>query len=382
MRTSVLVFLSHYLPGTKIGGPAVSIKNLVQNLCQYYDFKVLTLDRDLGDTKPYYGVKCDSWINLNNVPTYYNSKSKFRVLKLVSIINNSESDILYLNSLFDSSFTIPVLIFYRMGLLNSKKLILAPRGELFDEALNFSTYKKRFFLKVSSFFNLFKNVSFHATDVKEKEAIVKILKINESRIRTAMIISSVMDETFLPFPIERSNEVLTIVFLSRISKDKNILFIFKILANIEKNIIFDIYGPIEDLFVWKECLRLITLLPSNINCNYMGIAPKKDVKNIFYKYDLFFLPTLAENFGHAIAESLSVGTPVLISDSTPWRNLEIDGLGWDIPLVDINAFINVINELSNKNVDERELTRKNIREVIDFRLKDEGIIQENISLFE
>jgi glycosyltransferase involved in cell wall biosynthesis len=154
------------------------------------------------------------------------------------------------------------------------------------------------------------------------------------------------------------------------------------LANIEKNIIFDIYGPIEDLFVWKECLRLITLLPSNINCNYMGIAPKKDVKNIFYKYDLFFLPTLAENFGHAIAESLSVGTPVLISDSTPWRNLEIDGLGWDIPLVDINAFINVINELSNKNVDERELTRKNIREVIDFRLKDEGIIQENISLFE
>ena len=32
------------------------------------------------------------------------------------------------------------------------------------------------------------------------------------------------------------------------------------------------------------------------------------------------MPTRGENFGHAIFESLQVGTPVLLSDQTPWRH--------------------------------------------------------------
>ncbi len=35
-------------------------------------------------------------------------------------------------------------------------------------------------------------------------------------------------------------------------------------------------------------------------------------------YDLFVLPSLGENYGHVVFESLSSGTPVLISDKTPW----------------------------------------------------------------
>ena len=35
-------------------------------------------------------------------------------------------------------------------------------------------------------------------------------------------------------------------------------------------------------------------------------------------HDLFVFPTLGENFGHVIYESLMCGTPVLVSDNTPW----------------------------------------------------------------
>ena len=38
---------------------------------------------------------------------------------------------------------------------------------------------------------------------------------------------------------------------------------------------------------------------------------------MFQEYDLLFLPTKGENFGHVILESMSAGTPVLISDTTP-----------------------------------------------------------------
>lgn len=45
------------------------------------------------------------------------------------------------------------------------------------------------------------------------------------------------------------------------------------------------------------------------------------------------MPTFNENYGHAIVESFVAGLPVVISDRTPWRNLEKINAGWDIPLM-------------------------------------------------
>jgi glycosyltransferase involved in cell wall biosynthesis len=44
------------------------------------------------------------------------------------------------------------------------------------------------------------------------------------------------------------------------------------------------------------------------------------------------MATWGENFGHAIAEALQHGKPVIISDRTPWRNLKTANAGWDLPL--------------------------------------------------
>ncbi|MBN8497849.1 MAG: hypothetical protein J0M32_13465 [Candidatus Accumulibacter sp.] len=66
------------------------------------------------------------------------------------------------------------------------------------------------------------------------------------------------------------------------------------------------------------------------------------VHTVLPGYDRFFLPPFSENFGHAINEALSVGVPVLISDKTPWRNLQEKGMGWDLPLDNRRAFIEVI----------------------------------------
>ena len=44
----------------------------------------------------------------------------------------------------------------------------------------------------------------------------------------------------------------------------------------------------------------------------------------------------SENFGHAIAESLSAGKPVITSNNTPWNNLEVNNAG-------INAATDVLS---------------------------------------
>ena len=132
---------------------------------------------------------------------------------------------------------------------------------------------------------------------------------------------------------------------------------------------------------WVHIGGKIKTLPSNIVVNYKGPVKKKNVKAILSRYDIFFLPTHRENFGHVINESLSVGTPVLISKNTPWLNLEKNKLGWDIDLKNENDFIQVIESYSDQSKGFRRSKRneiiKNYNESINFS----SIINENIVLF-
>jgi glycosyltransferase involved in cell wall biosynthesis len=46
---------------------------------------------------------------------------------------------------------------------------------------------------------------------------------------------------------------------------------------------------------------------------------------------LFLLPSHGENFGLSIAEALSNGVPALVTDTTPWAELNGTGAGWWVP---------------------------------------------------
>jgi glycosyltransferase involved in cell wall biosynthesis len=61
-------------------------------------------------------------------------------------------------------------------------------------------------------------------------------------------------------------------------------------------------------------------------------------------HHVFVLPTLGENFGHAIFEALSAGRPVLISNKTPWLNLREKETGWDLSLEDEQSWMKAIVE--------------------------------------
>jgi glycosyltransferase involved in cell wall biosynthesis len=70
------------------------------------------------------------------------------------------------------------------------------------------------------------------------------------------------------------------------------------------------------------------------------------------RYDFMILPTHNENFGYAILDALAAGCPVLLSDQTPWRDLEAAGAGWTIPLADPERFARTIEACVAMGPDE------------------------------
>ena len=84
----------------------------------------------------------------------------------------------------------------------------------------------------------------------------------------------------------------------------------------------------------------------------MEDVPHAELEAMILEHHLFTLPTLGENFGHAIFESLAAGRPVLVSDQTPWQNLSVYHAGWDLPLSERNMFKEVINKVAAMDITE------------------------------
>lgn len=239
------------------------------------------------------------------------------------------------------------------------------------------------FIVIAKFLGLYKNIVWHASTEQEAQDIKSVFSAIDKEILIALNLPSIVISDTLADNNQPLNDekVSRIIFLSRISPKKNLDYALRTFLKVTKPIIFDIYGPIEDDSYWKECQLIINKMPKNVIVSYCGALVPKDIPKTFASYNLFFFPTHGENYGHVIAESLSVGTPVLLSDQTPWRDLEADGLGWDIPLNNINAFVKVLEKVALQTVDEKSSNRQHICEKITKRLTNTDVIEANRQLF-
>ena len=379
----ILTFIGNYLPGYKAGGILRTIVNTVDHLRDDFDFWIVTRDRDLADDKPYDDVKINQWQPVGNAMVYYLSPQSSTMKGISKLIFSTKHDVLYLNSFFDR-FTIKVLLIRKLSSVPFKPVIVAPRGEFVHGPLKLKYPKKFVFIQAARLLGLYKNVTWHASNEFEGLDIVKVMKIKNDAIHYALDlpIKIITDGSIAStFQSAHDCEGLRIVFLSRISREKNLDYALRILKKVKARVVFNIYGPAEDSTYWKECQALISQLPTNVEVNYLGSVNPNQVLHIFSRYDLFLFPTSGENYGHVIAESLSSGTPVLISDQTPWRHLQNDDLGWDIPLDDMDSFVVVIEKLALMSPVERSKNRAFIKTKIMERLLNPAVLEANRQLF-
>ncbi|MNK83864.1 Glycosyltransferase Gtf1 [compost metagenome] len=336
----ILIFSSFYLPGFKGGGPIRTISNMVEKLGDEIQFSVVTKDRDLGEGKPYAAISPNQWQRVGKAKIFYATTNAMWPFALWRVVAEFKGDALHLNSFF--SFNFGILPFFYWKLMGrGRPIVLGPRGEFSEGALKLKASKKKLFLGLVGLLNIYKNVIWHASSEHEERDIRRLMGA-KADVRIAMDIACPPNE--LNFEHRLDGMPLRIVFLSRISPMKNLQGAIEMMKKVSGSVIFDVYGPIEDAEYWHSCKAAIKELPINVKFGYKGELVPTMVVQTLARYDLFFLPTLGENFGHVIAEALGCGLPVLISDNTPWGNLAENQLGWGLPLRNVDDFVEKIEQ--------------------------------------
>jgi len=365
----ILVLVRHYVPAYKSGGPVRSIENTINALGHEIEFRVVCMDRDAMDTAPFPSVTVDRWSTVGKAGVFYASPQTMRPTKLASLITATPHDLLYVNSLFDPLFSIWPMACRKWGGDGRKNVLLAPRGELSAGALLLKRWKKHLFIRMAKMFGLYDGVKWHSTNVYETEDIRREFG-QACEIGHAGDYGPHMNPAAVAIdPPDYVPDRLRLLFLSRIAPDKNLLFALAVLKDVKAEVEFNIAGPVEDPAYFRLCQDAIRALPSNVRVSFLGPIVRNAVLSTFAKHDLSILPTVGENFGHVVAESMSVGTPVLVSNRCGWRNLQSSGGGWDVPLETPNEFVRVIESCAAMPYDTRREIRRRAHtyyQTIDF----------------
>nr|WP_321452406.1 glycosyltransferase [uncultured Carboxylicivirga sp.] len=380
-KKKIIAFIDWYLPGYKAGGGQRAFANMVSYLRDTFDFYIITRNTDFLESTPYEGIESNKWFSLNEGENvYYCTEEKIGKDLYKQLIEEVKPDYAYINGVYSWKFSIlPLIILKQIGFKGKK--VLGTYGMLAPTAINIKKRKKKFFIKLSKLTGLYNNVLFHTTSEKETDDVKNALG---SKVKVQMA-------PHLPLKVlpehnmtEKKRGYLKLISIARISPEKNTLYALESLMDLsgfEGQIYYDLYGPIYDQLYWKECQELIKQLPENINVNYKGVVDGNKVLDLFMRYHALFMPTRGENFGYVILESFMAGRPVLISDQTPWRQLENAKCGWDLDLNRSTDYKSALKELINIGQEEFDLLCEGARRRAERFINDSGLKEGNVALF-
>ena len=371
----LLIMASLFWPQKYSGGPPISIMNLVMSIKDYFDIYIISKNHEINDDKPLEGI-VPGWNQFEFGKAIYLSREEHTLKRVKKIIEEVNPDVIYQNSFFSYDDVLPVLKYKKSH--RNVKVIVAPRGEFYPERIQVGKTKKKIyglFFRVSG---LLKDIYFQGTGIEECNQEKLFLGIPDDHLLNIqnLSISTKMNSQI----IEKKPGELRLVYIARVHPTKNLMKAIEWLKSLEGNIKYDIYGSIEDKNYWDLCLQEISELPKNVNVSYIGVIDHDQVATTIENYHVYYMPTTGENFGHSIVESLLGSRPVLISDQTPWTDINGTG-GYAIPLNESQKYVEALERFQNMNQDDYNLMCEKAQSFITKKLDVDSIKQQYIEAF-
>jgi len=372
----ILAVVEWYPPAYRAGGPIRSVHNLMRLLQAQtpHHLEVVCGNRDLGDSEPLEGVPVDVAHDQYGIAVTYRSEVSLAWWreKLRGSDDAPAPDVLYLNSLFSLPFTLqPLRAARELGI----RVVLAPRGMLGAGALAIKPVKKKLFLTVARWLGWFRDVRWHAST--EVEAADVQMAFPRADIAVAQNVPMPT-----PDPLETpAREEVVWVALGRIHPIKNLHFAFEALQDVDltgRHVVVELVGPAEDEVYLGQ---LLGMAKPGLKVVHLGPVPPQDLGKVWGRAHALLMPTMHENFGHAVVEAWAHGRPVLLSDQTPWRDLKRNDLGWELPL-DRAVWVEGLSEALNWSPETWGRMSEACRAKHRALVEDAGLVAANRALFE
>jgi glycosyltransferase involved in cell wall biosynthesis len=373
IREIVLIYFS-FFPSEFAVGPTITVKRLAMHLSRYLPVRILTLNYDEASRRPlfpdpHHVVEEEGYV-VEYLP-YDLSRYRYlyRHLRKPNIS-------IGLNCVFDYRLAIPALMLQSL-VGRSKHVVHFPHGIFLDAVLSQKHLKKALFCRGFDTLRLGQHLLHVASSEQEAADIRQALKTPQ-HIVVLPHFGPMPPQGALERAVTKQPGELRICLIGRVAAQKNVIGALDVLARLKVPCQFDVIGAIEDEAYHRECMAKVEALPSGVVVRLLGAVPHAELMNKLGAYHALFSPTLGENFGHAILEALGCGLPALISDRTPWQDLEVHRGGWVVNLDSPERFVTVLEQIYQMG---SELPRKEAIAYATNKANPPGLEQALLSAF-
>ncbi len=332
----ICLVTSSFYPATFYGGPISATWDLSKKLAQRGINVCVSTTNANGSKK--LDVECDRYLEkqVNFFVKYYDEQiiNKLSLSFIFGIWSDiRKSDVVYIQYLFHYTVFFSLLI----SVIQAKKIIICPRGSLSEFTLsNKFTFLKSLWILL--FIKPFTHkVIWQASSYLEESDIKK----NFPNSTVSIIDDGVEFKSFQVCQEISKIELVNRYTNSSPSKVSNLFFSMGRLHKIKGfNMLIDAFY----LFLEKDKdakliiaggddgveeglnnqIKKLNIEDSVILIGAIGFEEKK---LLLSNCDYFTLASKFESFGIVVAEALSCGLPVIVSNKTPWKDVEINNCG-------------------------------------------------------
>jgi len=221
-------------------------------------------------------------------------------------------DVLHVHALF-SYPTLPACWAARRA---GVPYVLSPHGMLDPWSLRFRAWKKAPYLRVLERRNLLGAAAIHTISHREQRALEALgLPIREVTIPHGVNAPAVRDAEGRRRRGRATDDVVNILFLSRLHPKKGVELLLEAVEALtgELHLRLFVAGDGDAAYVKRLQARAESARLKKV-VSFVGFVDGVEKERLLQEADLFVLPSYDENFGLAVAEALSVGLPVVVSE--------------------------------------------------------------------
>lgn len=367
-----------YKPAYIYGGPTMSVSKLSEELAKTdIELEVFTttangkteLSVDVATPQIVDGVKVNYFKRLTKDHTHFSSTLLWSLHKTIKK-GKKENLIIHIHAWWNLVSMLSCFV----AKWHKVTILLSPRGMLTNYTLgNRNSLSKSILHKILGK-NLLAYCHIHATSKKEQDDVLQ-----NFRVKSINVIPNFVRLAPNKNIAKTNHTTYQLLFLSRIEQKKGLELLFSSLKALDINWNLTIAGSGEESYL-KQLNSLAEQYQINQHITWLGHVNNNDKFDLIAKHDLLILSSYNENFANVVIESLSVGTPVLVSKEVGLADyVKEKDLGWIADLTPEDLSLKLKASYLEKG--KREKIRNTAQAIIENDFNEQKLIQKYIDCY-